>query len=482
MSRHQVRLLLCSAASIGLVAGALLVVDWFRIEVDGTRVDIGTYSARACTAGGSCEPLDLAELGPYRVLALGAFVSGLLLGLLVLVQCGMSVFTGATSKIASRIGYTIGSIAFLCAFGAGYLFSPDPPDVVNVMGIAVERTFAPLMLLAGSMLGVLAVREAQLEQVSDEVGEYKPIVVAGDGEGGGPSRQRATTETPREPAPVAPTRARTSSSGPIDVEARLGGAPLSIKIRPPLPEPVPVPPDQIPVAPESGLVIRKKNPSAAPRSRTTPPAFGSGGRPRASSGLTPPEAMPSIALYDVDPGIRDPDATPVPSQLPVHPAEGEARSGLAAAGEPVVSRAFTPPDKPPALRGKLNYAVDMATLTSLGITARRENGTTKHVGWDDIIGIIARRLPAEPPYDGITFVDLVSTAGSTLRFLPWTRLDGAPLRGEGEERVRSFVQLIAARCLDAKLDSFTKVFADGAGHAAQLPNATTLAAHDDKLA
>ena len=126
--------------------------------------------------------------------------------------------------------------------------------------------------------------------------------------------------------------------------------------------------------------------------------------------------------------------------------------------------------------------VNMATLTSIGITGQREDGTTKHVGWDDVIGIIARRLPADSPYEGVTFVDLVSVAGSTLRILPWTRLDGAPVRGDGEERARAFVQLIAARCLDAKLDSFTKVFADGAGHAAQLPSPTTLAAHDDKLA
>ncbi len=66
--------------------------------------------------------------------------------------------------------------------------------------------------------------------------------------------------------------------------------------------------------------------------------------------------------------------------------------------------------------------------------------------------------------------------------LPWTRIEGAPVLGEGEERARAFVQLVAMRCLDAKLDSWTKVFADGVGHAAQLPTAKTLAAHDERLA
>ena len=223
----------------------------------------------------------------------------------------------------------------------------------------------------------------------------------------------------------------------------------------------------MPVAPESGVVIRKK-PSQPDIEK--PQAFGVTPSPRGASGITPPGAMPSIALRNIDPKFDNPDATPLPSQLP------------APADEPAIPRAFTPPDKPPALRGKLRYAVNMATLTSMGITAQREDGTTKHVGWDDLIGIIARRMPAEAPYDGVTFVDLVSMSGSTLRILPWTRLDGAPVRGEGEERARAVVQLIAARCLEAKLDSWTKVFADGAGHAAQLPSTNTLAAHDDKLA
>ena len=123
-----------------------------------------------------------------------------------------------------------------------------------------------------------------------------------------------------------------------------------------------------------------------------------------------------------------------------------------------------------------------AKLTSAGIQAHREDGSQKLVEWESIVGIIARRLPNDAPYDGTTFVDLVSIAGSTLRIMPWTEVTGAPLYGAGEERARAFVQLVAAHCLDAKLDSWTKVFSDGAGHAAQLPNIKTLAAHDERLA
>jgi hypothetical protein len=76
----------------------------------------------------------------------------------------------------------------------------------------------------------------------------------------------------------------------------------------------------------------------------------------------------------------------------------------------------------------------------------------------------------------------VSVSGATLRILPWTQITGAPIHGEGEERARGLVQLIAAHCLDAKLDRWTKVFADGTGHAAQLQTVKMLAAHDERLA
>ena len=198
--------------------------------------------------------------------------------------------------------------------------------------------------------------------------------------------------------------------------------------------------DQIPVAPESGLTIRKRPPS------------------------TGPVAADQISMMSPSAVVmRTRPASAAPAPAPI--ASAPAPIANAPAPEPAT----------------LNYAVATATLTRMGISAQREDGTHKQVAWDSVIGVIARRLPTEAPYDGSTFVDVVSAAGATLRFLPWTQIDGAPILGEGEERARAFVQLVAARCLDAKLDSYTKVFADGGGRAAQLPSAKTLAAHDEKL-
>lgn len=483
MSRNQIRLLLCSAGAIALIVGALFAIEWFRIELGPTHVAIHMRSAEICTLDEGCRTISLSRMGGfYPVAASAAYWCALALALLVIVQCLAKVLTGTASMIASKVGYVLGTTAFMCAFAAGFLFGPETEAMFEMFAIVVERTPAPSILLAGSLLATMALRYAQYDGYDDSGGEYKPIVLAKGDSGqrlpvtplhvkpvraptapedsepskpptvpdyrrlttdGEPTktfhgertkspsqppsepRKRPTSQPPVEPRTKSPSqppterrtkppsdpptdvpaRPRTSSSGPIDLAARLRGAPIDVAIKPPLPEPAPIPPDQIPVAPESGLVIRKRTPSAGPISA---------------------------------------------DQIPLH--------------------------------GKLKYAVAQASISSAAITAQREDGTTRVVVWDAIVGIIARRLPQEAPYEGATFVDLVSTAGSTLRILPWTRVIGAPLYGEGEERARAFVQLVAARCLDAKLDSWTKVFSDGAGRAAQLPNPGTLDAHDTRLA
>jgi len=139
---------------------------------------------------------------------------------------------------------------------------------------------------------------------------------------------------------------------------------------------------------------------------------------------------------------------------------------------------------PTALEHQLRYAALTATFTAAGIEAEREDGTAKSVAWADVVGVVARRLPPDEPYESLTFVDLVSLAGATLRILPWTNVGGElslPVDADAAERARAFVQLIAARCPSARLDSATRTFLGGRGPAAQL-STELLAQHDDRLA
>lgn len=134
---------------------------------------------------------------------------------------------------------------------------------------------------------------------------------------------------------------------------------------------------------------------------------------------------------------------------------------------------------PEHLRKKLKFVTLSAQLTRAGIDARREDGSSKLVMWRDVVGFVARRMPAV--YDGLTFLDIVSVAGSTLRVLPWTRVTGETLEGEGDAWTRALLDAMIALCPEASLDPATKRFQSGEP-AAQLKDTTKLAAHDDKLA
>ncbi|HSR96456.1 MAG TPA: hypothetical protein VLM79_05255, partial [Kofleriaceae bacterium] len=134
---------------------------------------------------------------------------------------------------------------------------------------------------------------------------------------------------------------------------------------------------------------------------------------------------------------------------------------------------------PEHLRKRLSYVAVTAELTVGGIDARREDGTSRLVLWRDVVGVVVRRMP--PVFDNALFVDVVSTARSTLRILPWTRLAGDPIPGEGDGRPARIVEYILTRCPKAKLDPATRQFID-TGEPAQIPDLETLRAHDARLA
>jgi hypothetical protein len=130
-------------------------------------------------------------------------------------------------------------------------------------------------------------------------------------------------------------------------------------------------------------------------------------------------------------------------------------------------------------RGKLRFAVHNAELGPAGIEARREDGTDVLVLWRDIVGVVVRRAP--PAYHSAVMVDVVSLAGSTLRFVPWTRLSGPANAAAGDDSARTLVATLVERCPDAKLDELTRRFVDRVEPAAQLVDAEMLAMHDSRI-
>lgn len=134
---------------------------------------------------------------------------------------------------------------------------------------------------------------------------------------------------------------------------------------------------------------------------------------------------------------------------------------------------------PEHLRAKLSFVILSADITRAGIDARLEDGSSKLVMWRDVVGLVARRMPAA--YDALTFLDIVSVAGNTLRVMPWTRVTGEAVSGDDDPRMRALLEAMLGHCPEAAVDPATKRFQAGEP-AAQLKDTAKLAAHDEKLA
>jgi len=214
----------------------------------------------------------------------------------------------------------------------------------------------------------------------------------------------------------------------------------------------------------SGAVPRTSS-GLAPLMRTsgaTAPLASDGGPRRISHPLQPPQRVSTGTTPLVSDGPIERRSSN--SLSPQKPRPSDPISALVPAADPS--------------RPRLAYVAITAELTSGGVDARREDGSSRLVLWRDVVGVVARRLP--PELDELTFVDIVSTAGSTLRLVPWTRLSGAPIE-DGDARPRGIVGRVVAMCPGARLDPATRHFLD-TGEAAQLPDLETLQAHDAHLA
>jgi hypothetical protein len=136
---------------------------------------------------------------------------------------------------------------------------------------------------------------------------------------------------------------------------------------------------------------------------------------------------------------------------------------------------------PEKLRGKIQYSALTLDISAGGLDGVRTDGKSVLVVWRDVVGIVARRLPRD--YDGLTFVDIVSTAGNTLRVVPWTRVTGFSFSQLSDTaRTLAFIADVIRRCPDITLDPATRKFVETRSEPVQLPDLVTLAAHDERLA
>jgi hypothetical protein len=379
------RVLVGAIASFALIIAGALVMDWYRLSLGGTEggaetVAVDLRSAHICGVGSVCVKAPLTQFaGMFPTVAMATLWSSLGFVSLVAFQTGARVLTGTANDFLTKLGYVLALMAISLAVSAAYMFGPEPhgPGIGRAAqaGIALHRTWGPLTLLAGHVVGFATLYMAIAPESSDLHAAYKPVTFV---------------------APRAMPAGRVTASIPTPRPASLSPEPALVGARR-----------------ESGL----------------------------QQAIARPPSEPSLAVERRKSG-------PLPA-VPEH------------------------------LRYRLAYVSMTAELTAGGVDARREDGSARLVLWRDVVGVVARRMP--PTYDGATFVDIVSTAGSTLRIMPWTRLTGEPIEAEGEARPQHVVERVLARCPGAKLDPATRQFLD-TGTAAQLPDEATLRAHDARLA
>jgi hypothetical protein len=246
-----------------------------------------------------------------------------------------------------------------------------------------------------------------------------------------------------------------------------------------------------PTRDQTGVLHAVREATQSPADREQPGAFSTDAPTRDQSGvLHAVRAMPqspagreSSAAFSGDVTTRDHTGL-FSADITTRDQTGVLRAARRTTTDPsfpTISRTMSGPlpPIPEHLRNRLQYVALTAEMTGGGIDARREDGISRLVLWRDVVGVVARRMP--PIYDGAAFVDIVSTAGSTLRIVSWTRLTGDLVEADADARPRAVVEHVVARCPTARLDPATRQFLDS-GEPAQLPDLDTLRAHDARLA
>ncbi len=129
----------------------------------------------------------------------------------------------------------------------------------------------------------------------------------------------------------------------------------------------------------------------------------------------------------------------------------------------------------------LDHTAATLDLSPAGLDARLDGGSLCMVAWTDVVGVVARRLPAAAPYEGAIFVDLISKPGATVRVVPWTKLVGLPPGDTGVDRARAVIAAVIRCHPAAKLDAATRACIDDGQLPRQLADAAELAEHNRRL-
>lgn len=476
MGSDRLKTLVLTLVSFGCLVWALWFGDWFVIEVNGmiggteqsATAGIGLRNVHVCDQLGQCITAEFRNKPLSASFALGA---GSIFAAFVGFQGGARVLTDTpASDSLSKFGWLIGIFAGVGVVMFGYLFTPDQATGSAFgIGFSLSRGNMGWISLVGIATGMVALHYAATEASLTDVPSTDAVL---------PTRAANKTQPP--PVQVgagSPPPGRTKSDSlalalepsPPPKREKPDSIPFDMATygRPDTDPPAREPASRVPVTEMPLELTRKKSPTEPPIELTT-----------RTKGQTQQQLVDQMRSKSP---TRHPDpARPKsPTQGPEMPRRAHTPSWQVVGGQ-MVQVEDTPAVDHEALRGKLQFAMHTATLTRAGVEARREDATNVLVMWRDVVGIVVRKAP--PELGGVEFCDLISTAGSTLRLVPWTHLEGDLIEGDGEQRLRNYLAAVIGYCPDVQLDRATRDFVEKIAAPAQLPDVRLLAAHDARLA
>jgi len=175
MGVDRVRVMGLALIAIALCVASIFVLDWFQIG-DGFAINLRHF--RVCPRAGVCATVDFGKMtGVYPFLSTVTFWGSVLFVGLVVFQSGSRLIVGHASESFTRIGYIIGVAMFVTAGATAYLFGPDVGSVdLGPLGktVLVERTWGPVALLLGHVLGIAAMYFA-VQHETDAVRPTLPV-------------------------------------------------------------------------------------------------------------------------------------------------------------------------------------------------------------------------------------------------------------------------------------------------------------------
>lgn len=196
-------MLLCAIAAVGLIIASSLVLDWFDASIAGIgRLRIGLHTVKICARNGWCASASMGTLtGLYPAMSEAAMWSSLILAAIVAFQTGMRLTGREPHEKLVRVGLGIALLSFCAAVAAGYVSGPQPGSNADLT-VTLDRTLAPVLLLLGDVLAVLALFMSASE-------DPLPDVAA-------PPASARVYVPPPAPAPARP---RVADSIPLDTPA-----------------------------------------------------------------------------------------------------------------------------------------------------------------------------------------------------------------------------------------------------------------------